>query len=79
MRRQEIIDITRIRVQFFDKDVDGGREEIIVTPREWTLFSSKSFDGPSSCRNMGVTLYEGAENERKRYRKTAGRRRAGIR
>ena len=59
VRRQETLDISRIRVQFFDKDVYGNRREIVVTPREWILFSSKHFYRRSG-RNTGVTLYEGA-------------------
>ena len=44
MRRQEVLDVTRTLVQFYDKTPSGDHEEIVVTPREWALYSSKHFD-----------------------------------
>ena len=64
VRRQEVLDVTRIAVQFYDKTPSGDREEIVVTPEEWCQYSSKHFD---RNRVKDGNLNKGVESGHRKY------------
>ena len=65
VRRQEVLDVTRIAVQFYDKTPSGEHEEIVVTHEEWCQYSSKHFDNRKFVKDGN--LNKGVESGHRKY------------